>query len=171
MEKEKAKAAQAGPSSPAGPRARAAKQVGTTCQRRFPPPRSLSPFLCLVGLGCWRRFPSPVRPSSLFPLCLAGPLYQTPSLCLARSLSLSLCRGPLLSAPPSPRSPWTSVRALAHVHRNPWPRRSAHAPSSFLSTARACTHIPVPFHTAPPSLALCTRRSASPETRAPRAVF
>jgi hypothetical protein len=30
-------------------------------------------------------------------------------------LSLSLRRGPPLSAPPSPRPPWTSKRALAHV--------------------------------------------------------
>jgi hypothetical protein len=30
-------------------------------------------------------------------------------------LSLSLRRGPSLSAPPSPRPPWTSERALAHV--------------------------------------------------------
>jgi hypothetical protein len=40
--KKKAKAAQAGPSSPAGLRARAACQVGATCQQRFLPPRTHS---------------------------------------------------------------------------------------------------------------------------------
>jgi hypothetical protein len=34
---------------------------------------------------------------------------------LPRAPLLSLCRGPSLSAPPSPRPPWTSERALGHV--------------------------------------------------------
>jgi hypothetical protein len=78
--------------------------------------------------------------------------------------SLSLCSGPPLSAPPSPRPLWTSARTCAR-HRNPQPRRSPTRPSSFLSPARACTHSPASFHVAPLSLALCPRRPTSPETR------
>jgi hypothetical protein len=44
-----------------------------------------------------------------------GPLCHAPSRCPARPFSLSLRRGPPLSASPSPRPPWTSERALAHV--------------------------------------------------------
>jgi hypothetical protein len=64
---------------------------------------------------------------------------------------------------------WTSTRALAHVRRDPRPRRPPTHPSSFLSTACTRTHSLVPFHTVSLSLALCPRCSTSPETRARRA--
>jgi hypothetical protein len=87
----------------------------------------------------------------------------------ARPLSLLLRRGSPLSAPPSPRPPWTSARALAHIRQDPRPRRPPTHLSSFLSTARASTHFSVPFRTASLSLALCPCRLASPETLARRA--
>ena len=67
-----------------------------------------------VGVGFLARVP-------FFSLCFAGPLFQSSSRyprASVLSLSLSLGRGPALSAPPSPRPPWTSARALAHVAGN-----------------------------------------------------
>jgi hypothetical protein len=82
--------------------------AAVSAPRAFPLPLSAQ-WGQLVGDSC---FP-PHMP--LFPLCLAGPFCQTPSRCPARPFSLSLRRGPSLSAPPSPRPPWVSERALAHV--------------------------------------------------------
>jgi hypothetical protein len=66
-----------------------------------------------VGPTCRRQFPSPVH---FLSLCLASPVCQCRAVALARPLfSLSLRRGPALSVPPSPRSPWTGACALAHV--------------------------------------------------------
>jgi hypothetical protein len=76
------------------------------CSVHFPLPLSAQ-WGQLVGASC---FP----PALVFPLYLAGPFCQTLSRCPAHP-SLSLCRGPSLSAPPSPRPPWTSECALAHV--------------------------------------------------------
>jgi hypothetical protein len=51
-----------------------------------------------------------------------------PSRCPRASPFLSLRRGPALSVPPSPRSPWTGACALAHVAR--FLGHDAHASSS-----------------------------------------
>jgi hypothetical protein len=124
------------------------------------PALSLSPSLCLVGPGCRRRFPSPAHPSSLS--ALRARFARHRAVAPACPLSLSRCAvGPPVSSTfPAPR------RGPARAHSRTSP---AHAPSSFLSTARAHTHFPIPFHIALPSLELCPRRSASPETHARRA--
>jgi hypothetical protein len=65
-----------------------------------------------------------------------------------------------------PREPsWTS----AHARRGPQPCRLPMHPSSLLSTANTRTRSPASFRASSPSLALCSRRSASPEFRARRA--
>jgi hypothetical protein len=93
-----------------------------------------------------------------------------------RTCSLSLCRGPPLSTPPSPRPPWTSARTRAH-RQDPRPHHYAHA-QPFLSPARARTHSPASVHAFPLSLSLALltppdpagdprpppRPSSSPET-------
>jgi hypothetical protein len=77
-------------------------------------PRARPPSLarCLVGPICRCQFPSPACSLSL---CLAGPDRQPSSRCPAHPFLLSLHRGPVLSVPPPPRSPWTDACALAHV--------------------------------------------------------
>jgi hypothetical protein len=110
--------------------------------------------------------PVPFAPVPLFPHCLAGPVRQSPSRYPPCPFSLSLRRGPALSAPPSPRPPWTSARALTHVAGILDHDASPRAPAPFLSPAHAHTHSPASIRTAPPSLALCSRRQTSPETRA-----
>jgi hypothetical protein len=107
------------PAQPA-PRARFAWQVGPTCQRHPTPARSRS--LCPLGSTCRRQLPSRA-PQSLFVLRarLVSAVNRTP----VHSLSLSLRRGALLSAPSSPQPPLTHVRApvveTAHVARSHTP--------------------------------------------------
>jgi hypothetical protein len=73
----------------------------------------LSRALCPLGPTCRCQFSSPSRSLSL---CLAGPDRQSPSCCPACPFSsLSLHRGPSLSVPPLPHSPWTGACALAHI--------------------------------------------------------
>jgi hypothetical protein len=105
--------------------------------------------------------PVPFAPAPLFPLCLVGPLCQMPSRCPALPCQLR----PPLSAPPSPRPPWTSERTLTHVAgilghvALPTPQ--------LLFEPRPCPHsIPASFHVVPLPLALCSRRQTSPKTRA-----
>jgi hypothetical protein len=142
--------------------------VGATCQRRFPPPRAHSLPLSAqwgqdVAASCLR----PRAPSSLSASRARFARHQT--VALARPLSLSLAAPwdpPVSSAFPAPRrGPACSFAHVAgilgHVARP--------HPNPFLSTARARTHSPIPFCIALLSLALCPRRSASPETRARRA--
>jgi hypothetical protein len=143
--------------APAPPDRWAPRVSGGFCPARFPLPL-FAQWGQPVDASC---FP----PAPFFPLCLAGPFCQTPSRCPARPFSLSLRRGPSLSAPPSPRPPWTSERALAHVAgilghvALPTPQ--------LLFEPRPCPHaLPASFHAVPPSLALCSRRQTSPETRA-----
>jgi hypothetical protein len=76
------------------------------------PARPLSLPRCPVGPGYRRQFLARVP---LSPLYLKGLVRQSLSRCPARPLSLSLRRGPPLSASPSPHLPWTSEHALAHV--------------------------------------------------------
>jgi hypothetical protein len=65
------------------------------------------------------RRTSPISGSSPLPrapsLCLTGPDRQSPRRCPARPFLLSLRRGPALSVPPFPLSPWIGACALAHV--------------------------------------------------------
>jgi hypothetical protein len=138
--------------------------VGSTCQRRFASPRSLSlspsaQWGRVVGNGCSRL-------RSLFCLCLAGPLSQHTEPFPPRARSLSLRRGTALSAPPSPHPAMdqharTRARTLRSLATSP-----AHTPQLLFE------HRPHP-HSLPRSisrkLALCQRRSTSPETRARRA--
>jgi hypothetical protein len=60
---------------------------------------------CRVGPTYQRQFSSPVRSLSLS----RGPGSLVPSRCPRASPFLSLCRGPALSVPPSPRLPWTGA--------------------------------------------------------------
>jgi hypothetical protein len=86
--------------------------------RRAPPvgatPSAHSPSLsrCQVGPTCRRQFPSLVRSLSLSVSRARSPV---PSHCPRVSPFLSLRRGPSLLDPPSSRTPWTIVCALAHV--------------------------------------------------------
>jgi hypothetical protein len=74
---------------------------------------SLSLTRCPVGPSCRRWF---LRPRAPLPSLPRGPaLPDAESLPCAPVLSLSLRCGPPLSVLPSPRPPWTSERALAHV--------------------------------------------------------
>jgi hypothetical protein len=89
----------------------------------------------LVGASCPPRTP-------LFPLCLAGTFYQTPSRCPACPFSLSaLWAFPVNSALPTPA---VDQRACTRArHQDPQPHRSAHAPAPFEPP-------PVPALTPPP---------------------
>jgi hypothetical protein len=155
-EKEKGKAAQTSPVSPARPRARAAPPASG----RSPLLRALSPSLAAQ----WRQ---PIDASFLHPLAL--------SLSVSRAWSasrrvvaphtpfiLSLRRGPYLSVPPSPRSSWTGACALAHVAGFLDPQ----AQLPLLSLASAPRTPLTSFRAASPSLALCPRRQPPPETHA-----
>jgi hypothetical protein len=146
-----------------------------TPPNRWAPPISGGSLPCVLTLSL--SLPSGARLSALVALACAFLSLSASCACFAkhqtvtpgRLLSLSLSHGTPLSVLPSPRPPWTSTRALVHVCRDPWPRRPHMHLSSFLSTACARTHFLVPFRTASLSLALCSRRLASPETRAHRA--
>jgi hypothetical protein len=96
---------------PARPR-RLTGGIHLSASTSSPAPPSLS-----RPLPSGARLSVPVSPARtpLSSLCLAGPACQSPSHCPTRPFSLSLCRGPSLSVPPSPRPPWTSECALAHV--------------------------------------------------------
>jgi hypothetical protein len=110
------KPAQLGPARPharahAAPDRRALPVLA--CQRQFVP-RSLHPRArCPVGPICRRQLLHSRVP--LLSLSRGPVLPGAESLPRAPLLSLSLRRGPSLSAPPSPRPPWTSECALAHV--------------------------------------------------------
>jgi hypothetical protein len=115
------------------------------------------PSLCPVGPTCRRKLYSPPRaPLPALPRGLVLPGAE--SLPRAPLLSLSLRRGPSLSAPPSLRPSWTSERALTHVIGILGHVALPTRPSSFLSPVRARTHSPASFHAVLPSLALCSRR-------------
>jgi hypothetical protein len=107
--------------SPPGPAARARACAPAAPDRRAPPvsgrlSRALFPLSRSLPSGAELSAPvsSPARPSSLSAsrACAARRRTVAPR---ARSFSLSLRRGPPLSTLPSPRPPWTSERALAHV--------------------------------------------------------
>jgi hypothetical protein len=119
---------------------------------------------CPVGPRCRRRFLRPRAPLPSLPRGPGSPVAEP--LLRAFALSLSLRRGPPLSAPPSSRSPWTSAHALAHVVRILGHNARPRAPAPFLSLARARTHSPAPFHAVPLLLVLCPRCPTLPETRA-----
>jgi hypothetical protein len=87
---------------------------------RWTPPVSGSSLSRAPSLS--RSLPSGADLSALvsslarsFSLCLAGPFCQALSRCPVRPPFLSLRRGPALLGPTSPRPPWTSECALAHV--------------------------------------------------------
>jgi hypothetical protein len=127
------------------------------------PARSLPPSLYLVGPGCRCRF---LRPHAPLPSLPCGPALPGVDP-LPRALALSLA------------APWASYVSFAFPvpavdqrtrtrarRQDPRPRRPPSRHSSFLSTPRTRTHSPISFHAAPLSLALCPRRSTSPETHA-----
>jgi hypothetical protein len=121
--------------------------------------------LCPVGPLSRHQSPSPAHPSSSLPrrACLVNSLTRF----TARLLSLAT-PWDALSAPPSPR-PIVDQHVRTRARSPGSPATSlAHAPSSLLSTACTRTRFPIPLRTVPLSLALCLRRSASPETRARR---
>jgi hypothetical protein len=101
-----------------------------------------------------------------FCLCLAGPLRQHTERFPPRARSPSLRRGTALSAPPSPRPAVDQhVRTRARTKRSP-ATSPAHAPQ-LLFEHRPHPHS-LPRFISPKlalSLALCPRRSTSPETR------
>jgi hypothetical protein len=141
---------------------------------RWVPPISDDSLPCALSLPLSAQWGRAVGASCLrsripLPLCLMGPPRQRIEPLPPCDRPLSLRRGTTLLAPSSPRPRWTNTRALAHACQDLRPRRPPTHPSSFLSTTRARTRSPVPFRTASPSLALCPRRSASPETLARRA--
>jgi hypothetical protein len=113
-EKEKEKAAQTSLVGPARPRARAP----VPSDRRTPPVSGNSPSR---APSLARSLPSGASLSApvFFParsLSLSrGPGSLVPSRCPGASPFHSLRRGPALSVPPPPRSPWTGACALAHV--------------------------------------------------------
>jgi hypothetical protein len=135
---------------PARPRASALaapdRQVppvnGSLSRAPFSPSRSLP-----SGARLSVRFFPPRAPLPSLP---RGPALPITEPLPPRTRSLSLCRGPPLSAPPSPRPPWTSARTRAR-RQDPRPRHSAHA-QPFLSPARARTHSPASVHAFPLSL-------------------
>jgi hypothetical protein len=87
--------------------------VGPACQRQFSLTRALPASLAAQwGQPVGASFLPRTLPLSL---CLAGPVRQSSSRCPARPFLLSLRRGPYLSVPPPPRSPWTGACTLAHV--------------------------------------------------------
>jgi hypothetical protein len=90
--------------------------------RRTPPVSGRSPLLLSLSLSLSRSVPAgadlsaPVTsPARSLSLCLVGLDRQSPSRCPAHPFLLSLRRGPALSVPPPPRSPWTGACAFAHV--------------------------------------------------------
>jgi hypothetical protein len=91
-----------------------------------------------------------LRPFALsLSLCLAGPVRQCRAVAPARPL-FSLCaRGPALSVPPSPLSPWTGECALTHV-------------AGFLGhDARPCAQLPFLEPRQCPAQTLASLRSTS----------
>jgi hypothetical protein len=124
------------------------------------PTRPLSPSLCPVLPGYPRRFPRPRALLLSLPCGPALPVIEQ----LPRALVLSLyvvglsCQ---LRLPHARRGP-----ARARTSPGTSATSSAHAFQLFLSTARTRTHFPASFHAALLSLALCPRRSTSPETHA-----
>jgi hypothetical protein len=105
------------PKQPSRPSSAQPGRVPAPPDRWAPPvsggslPRTLSLSLSLsaqwgraVGASC-------LHPRAPLPLCLAGPSRQCAEPLPPRARSLSLCRGTALSAPPSPRPPWTNTRA------------------------------------------------------------
>jgi hypothetical protein len=140
--------------------------------RRTPPvganlPLALFSLSRSLPSGAELSAPVPFAHAPLFTLCLTGPLCQVPSRYpRALVLSLSLREGLHCQlGPPRAR------RGPARAHSRQSPESSAttpapHAPAPFFSPARAHTHSPASFRTAPPSLALCSRRHTSLETHA-----
>jgi hypothetical protein len=68
-----------------------------------------------VDLSAPVFLPTPPPHALSLSLCLAGLDRQSPSHCPVHPFLLSLCRGPALSVPSPPRSPWTGACALAYV--------------------------------------------------------
>jgi hypothetical protein len=92
-----------------------------TRPRRLSAADPLSPARSLSLSARWGR-PVGARyfaHSPPFSLCLAGPDRQSLNHCPACPFLLSLRRGPALSVPPPPCSPWTGVCAFAHVAEFP----------------------------------------------------
>jgi hypothetical protein len=140
-------------------------------------PRARPPSLarCPVGPTCRRQFPSPVRSLSLS--LSHGPGSLVPSHCPRASPFLSLRRGPALSVPPSPLSPWTGECALVHVAGFLGHDARPRAQLPFLEPRPCPAHTPrlisLSFtlsHALPTPLAAardprpCSRPSSSPET-------
>jgi hypothetical protein len=142
--------------------------VGSTCQRWFlPHALSLSPSLCPVGPGCRHRLPSLARRFLYLPRGPTSSAHRAvPSV---RPLPLAAAWDrPVSFAFPAPRHGPKRVHSRTHAEI-PGHVARPRTPSSFLSTARTRTRSPVPFRASSLSLALCPRRSTSPETHARRA--
>jgi hypothetical protein len=103
-------------------RACAARQVGSTCQRRFPPPHALLPLPLPSGAGL--SAPAAFAYAPPFPLCIVGPPRQRNESFPRAPHSLSLHCGTFLSALPSPR---TVMDQRARTPRTP-ATSPAHAP-------------------------------------------
>jgi hypothetical protein len=110
--------------------------------------------------------PVPFAHSPLFPLCFAGPLYQTSSRCPMRSLPPSLRRGPPLSVLPSPRLT-VDQRAYSRTSPESSATSPAHAPPLFEHRARPHS-LPHPIsHSPAPSRALPMPLSFAGDPRPP----
>jgi hypothetical protein len=115
------------------------------------------------GPICRHRFPSPARSLSLS--LSRGPGSPVAEPLPRASPFLSLRRGPVLSVPPSSRSPWIGACALAHAagfldhDARPRAQLSSYSPAG-------APHTPLTsFRTLSPSLALYPRRQPPSETR------
>jgi hypothetical protein len=160
----KAISAQSSPPGPA-PRAPAAPDRRTSPVGASLLVRSLL-SLPLSLAAQWTQIVGATGPRVPLPSMPRGPRYQSQSGYPRAPFPLSLRRGPALSVPPSPCSPWTGACALAHVvgflGHDALPR--AQLPS--YSPASAPRTPLTSLRSALPSLALCPRRQPPPETRA-----
>jgi hypothetical protein len=109
-------------SNPAGPLSLARLRACAPAppDRWTPPVSDSSPLARTLPLSFSAEWGRPVGASFLHPLAPSRSLSRGPSSPIVEPLPraspfLSMCRGPALSVPPSPRSPWTGACALAHV--------------------------------------------------------